>query len=1527
MSTKGSKKNVTHKTPISFSYVFEETKSFFSSVGPQDPLFELDTPLTAVGADAGSAATKPGPAPVSAATVIRRDTDDQPTDSTYDFSRIILSTAGRLGLAIHARTLYFFSTPLTNITTKMVVTSIMIALLLLGFTVEAWPRGFTKVQQESTAPIYEKANLFSQITYYFYQPIISLSVKRPLTMEDIANQLPGSNLTRNCYAGLDYFWTRALQNASAKRAAVPWRISRTGNTWTPSLFRTIVRSHLADVPLLAALRLSRVFANYAVPAILSPLLAFFQDIQRESLDASSDSNISDKTSLSYGLFLVAAMFLAGLANAILVVVSRQYCIMRGLETRSALMAMVYGKSLRLSPGARQKSTTGTIMNHMSVDADIWGEGGIFLTMWISIPAEIAVGWSVWVGMFTIVALSPLQAWRAKVFRKLQREKWSHMDERIRLTTESLSAIKVVKLYAWESPFLQKILAVRDLELGVLRRMGMVSAVMSIVFSSSTLIICLTTLSVFATWGGPDFTPGKLTPQVVFVSMTLFAMLKTPISNLTDATTSTISLLVSTKRIESFLLEEEIDKGAIDHENDVLRAEPGEPLVLIRDGSFSWTKLGSGDDSADETQGLLSMPEESVATLQHISLSVQRDALVAVVGRVGQGKSSLLSAIIGEMYKSQGYVKTIGRIAYVPQQAWILNATLRENILFGKEFDEERYHRIVYACGLEPDIEMLPAGDMTEIGERGINLSGGQKQRVSLARAAYDDADIYLLDDPLSAVDAHVDRLLWTNLIGPQGLLQGKARLLVTHGIHHLHEVDRVVLLKNGQIVEDGNYDELMGAKQTFYQLIKEYSVTHKTQENEVVAVEDVLESIANDSRPDKNCGETQGSESTGSTLVAGKSKAEKKDTNGKLITVEKIDIGELRKSVVLTYLCASSYKNVALVVALHILAQVSMVGTNLWLKYWITSSEQANREDKENPLSLNKFLFVFAMLTLAHVVVCIFLYWISFAVASIRASKHLHQDMMTRIMRLPSAFFDTTPVGRIINRVSSDMASIDDRVAWKLFETTRKAISVIAALTIVAFTAPVFLFASPFMFFAYHVIQNYYLHASRSCKRAFQITKSPIFQHFQETLGGVSTIRAMGLQDRFIQDNATKSDCHSNAFVAFGFAIRWVEVQTQLVSIVVVLMASLWFVLTATRTVGGAAVDAATAGLALSFAMNISDSLIWFTRSYCDLYTHLICVERVQEMSEMKTEAPIETDPNSSAGHAIQRGQWPPQQGAIEFVNYSTRYREGLDLVLRHLVFKVGGGEKIGIVGRTGAGKSSLTLALFRMIEAANSYWAKATDNSESSQVDSNKTNISSASEGDEGGDIGDENVDGGRIEIDGIDISKLGLRDLRQHLAIIPQEPVLFAGSIRENLDPFQELEDVVLWEALERSHLKAYVSSLAGGLSHQVSQNGENFSVGQRSLICLARALLRKSKILVLDEATSAVDVETDELIQQTIRTEFKDRTILTIAHRIKTVMDSDKILVLDQGRVVEYDSPKMLLQNEKSLFYRLAKQAGEI
>ncbi|KAF9137002.1 Multidrug resistance-associated protein 1 [Mortierella sp. GBA39] len=1431
-----------------------------------------------------------------------------------------------VALMIQARTLHLLSDSSVGDSVQLAATLFMIPTLLTGFIVEAWPRGATKVQRSSSAPIYDKANLFSQMTFFFFLPIIRLGNTKSLMTEDFANQLPECVYTAASQPLLDRYW-----NANQDRATKRGR--------EPSLFQAVLRSQLIHAPGLIAVRVVRVLTNFAVPAVFSLLLAYFQDIQdlapsRESAARPSDNSSSGRTtgntSLEYGIFLVFSMSFAGLCNVILLAVTRQYCIVRGLEVRSALMSMVYRKALNLSPGSRQLSTTGQILNYVSIDADGWADGGLVLTMWISIPLEFisalyllhkTLGWSAWVGLLTMISLTPMQIWRVKIFNRLQRELSELADERIRVMTETLSAIKVVKLYAWESPFLKRILNVRNRELGAKRQMGALDAVMSIVFSSSPLIISLVTLSVYATWGGPGFTPGTLTPQVVFVSITVFNMLKNPITTLSETTSTTVRLVVSTSRIQQFLLREEINSDAIVREHDGSKKPSGEPSVVIQDATFSWSKeaVMVGDDSlenqdeADETQALLHglHGDESTdiqrPTLQHINLSVKGGSLVAIVGRVGQGKSSLLSALIGEMYKLHGYVKTVGRIAYVPQQSWILNATLRENILFGLEYDQERYDRIIAASGLEPDLTMLPAGDQTEIGERGINLSGGQKQRVSLARAAYNDADIYLLDDPLSAVDAHVDQHLWNELIGPQGLLRNKTRLLVTHGIHHLQEVDQIILLKDGCVAESGHFEDLMAAGQTFCQLISEYAITHRDQGGSGTS------SRTESDIADTQSQETVGSGTSGDSAVATTPKYDnarnseikkdtKRDKKAGIIKTETYKDGELKLSVFLAYLQAMTYKYTTLIVFCHVLMQVCYVSTTLWLKYWIGQSKET--DDQGNPPSLKFFLSVFALLTLVYILTGMVLNWVSFGVALVRASEYLHRKFISRIMVLPPSFFDTTPLGRIINIASSDFLSIDERIPLKLYEITLQGVALIASLAVVAFTTPLFLFASPFIALIYYYVQKYYLHASQAAKRVFRITKSPIYQNFQETLAGVSTIRAMGLQERFIKANSRWCDIHANAFVAYGYCIRWMEIQVQMVNVLITLLAGLWFVL-----LPQGSVNAATAGLALSFAMSNAQALIWFTRHYCDMYLHLIAIERVEEYSEMKTEAPRLTAPDSEAGRALEQ-HWP-QEGRIEFVDYSTRYREGMDLVLKGISFRVEGGQKIGIVGRTGAGKSSLTLALFRMIEAANSEWARATSSNSNQEPDDPHN---------------EDQMDGGKIVIDNIDVSTLGLTDLRKNLSIIPQEPVLFAGTVRENLDPFEEMEDAVLWEALERSYLKSVIAALPGGLLFQVAQNGENFSVGQRSLICLARALLRKSKILVLDEATSAVDIETDELIQKTLRTEFKERTVLTIAHRIKTVMDSDKILVLDHGRVVEFDAPKVLLQDESSLFYKLAKQAGE-
>ncbi|KAF9174916.1 hypothetical protein BGX21_008836 [Mortierella sp. AD011] len=1414
------------------------------------------------------------------------------------------------------------------------VTVAITVCLAIGFVIESWPRNGTRVQKLSGASAYDKANIFSRSTMEFFQPIMSLSLKRSITMDDLQNQLPENISSSSCHDSLERQWRRNVEKWNYQRQL--GSNTREGESKAKiSLFWTIIQVRARSMIPILFFRTVRPLLLFSIPGLLSILLEYLQDARTEKAK-----------SLSYGLLIAGAIFSAAFVGAIIQAVSRQYSIQLGFQTRVALISMVYRKSLRLSPKSKTKSTTGEIVNHMSVDADSWTEGFVYISMWVSLPIEIStamwllyrlLGWSFLAGIAALVAMTPLQVYRARVYNTLKKNKLSVMDERVRLTTECLAAIKVVKLYCWQSAFKEKILEVRDRELEAMRQLGLIYSLMSIIFTSSTLIICLLTLSVYATWGGEGFTNGKLTPQTVFVSMTLFSMLRTPIASLAEATSKTMEALVGTKRIEKFLLLEEIREDDVIRESMSTR-DPNAPLVSIKDGTFSWGKqqdTSSVDDevdSTDENQPLLSANNNDEVsssffkpTLENINLSVYDKSLIAVVGRVGQGKSSLLSAIIGDMYKTSGTVHIRGHIAYVPQHAWILNCSLRDNILFGKDYNHQKYRHIIYACGLEPDIEMLPAGDLTEIGERGINLSGGQKQRVSLARAAYSDSDIYLLDDPLSAVDAHVDRHLWRHLIGPNGLLKNKTRILVTHGIHHLKDVDTVAVIKDGKIASQGTYSELMAEKQAFYVLIKEYALKnrrHSESGDGSVTVGPPVGIIAENRSSSGSQSETgyeddQSSDGSLDTMEGGLAAlsaeiTEQKDVSneadtkmsakGKIIEDEKIKEGSVGWGPIMVYIRAASYKYAIWLVILHIFAQAALVGTNLWLKYWIKSSENPPDGNDTAP-SLKLFLVVFTLLTTVYVAIYMIVIYVMFTKAVIRASYNLHKDLIFKIFRLPSSFFDTTPLGRIINRISGDVESNDDHLPWGFDTLLMFTTSFTATMIIVIATTPSFLLALPVFVPLVLVIQRMYLYASRMVKRIFHVTKSPIYQHFNETLGGVSTIRAMRLQDRFIAGNMAKVDINTNAHIAYTYCIRWVEIRLQCLSAVIILLITLTFVFKRDS------VDPATAGLAMSFALTITQDINVLVRSYCELQNRLVPVERVKEYIDLPSEAPeILPLPQDYAGSSL---TWPPEHGKIVFSNYSTRYREGLDLVLKNVSFEVQAGERLGIVGRTGAGKSSLTLALFRMIESANSHWVKDTD--PTTVLDDDET----------------ENEEyGGKIEIDGVDISTLGLVDLRQELAIIPQDPILFAGSVRDNLDPFHEHSDHILWKSLERAHLKSYIQSLPGGLSFEVSQNGENFSVGQRSLICLARALLRKTKILVLDEATSAVDVETDDLIQKTIREEFRDRTILTIAHRIKTVMDSDKILVLEQGRVVEFDKPEILLQQkENSLFYRLAEQAGEV
>ncbi|KAK3822385.1 MAG: P-loop containing nucleoside triphosphate hydrolase protein [Linnemannia gamsii] len=1407
---------------------------------------------------------------------------------------------------------------------------------------------------------YDRANVFSRITFHYIQRVISTGYRRAVTDTDTANMMPHSVRTVSSFERLSRLWSRHLENRKVKTRVTVRGDDQGGGEGGGgrqrggvSLFWVLIKmGGWMWIPILCFMFMESIL-EYAQPLLLDRLLVFISTYSAGGHTATTTTIEPEPVwvGIALSLGLTASSIGASVGSAQFI----QLATNLGISLQSALVSMVYQKSLRLSPGAQrggsgsggeesgrgtpdvdvfgdvdgtktetesEKSTAttatigtsvGEIQNLMSVDVVAVQFGIIYLPLMISTPFEIIVGLyllyaqlglSSLAGLGVVLLMTPVQGWLAGMLSVAKGNKMEVMDERIRVLTEMLSSMQVIKLYHWGLFFYRRIETLRAREIKALKRVGAVMAWMSIMATSIPTLMGLLSFTVYTLAGGDNHGKGYLSPQVVFVSLSLFGRLAVPIGRASRVISMVISLRVAAGRIQRFLLLEEMDWAVVTHpESDGQdQDEPG--AISIRDGVFSWMP---GPDASNNSRP--SSPDNkqdyTSTTLQDINLTIPRASLTAVVGRVGQGKSSLLSALIGEMYKHQGSVQVLGSVAFVSQQAWIQNGTIMKNILFGKPLDQERYEVVVRACCLQHDLDMLPAGDQTEIGERGINLSGGQKQRVALARAAYQDADIYLLDDPLSAVDAQVDQQLWQNLIGLDGLLKGKTRLLVTHGVHHLGKVDQIVIIKEGRIFAKGTYDQLLSAGSLASQELSLSVETISSGERVTPAAVAVV-AVSTDRVEE----------------IDDVSEAKDKEgqySDGQLIQKEEYTHGGAGWKEFLSYAKAASYFLSFSSMALFIFSQAVQLGISIWLQKW-------TERPFDNQLThLGLFLGVYAAMVVAYASSDVLVHYIVFVTSGLRAATLLHNNLLARIIRLPMSFFGSTPVGRIVNRFSTDQDTVDVLLPQALSDFYYYTFTVLGTLVIISLTLPIFIATLPFLFGFYVLIQRYYVRTSRAMTHVHAIARSPLFQHFNETLAGVSTIRAMRQEERFVDENAKRTDCAANAYFVTTVASRWLHFRLECLGATVVLATSLLVVLETVRQKGGdgsgsfsgAELDG-KAGLALNYALTATYGITFLVTSVTDLQNRLVSVERVREYCDVPTEAPLR---NESVDKGLEEREWP-REGGVVFRNYSTRYRQGMDLVLKKVSFEVLPGEKVGIVGRTGAGKSSLTLALFRIIEAANSQFARAGHNNcvdvnkESSETTDNQLQFVQVDE------------DGGSIWIDGVDISTMGLEHLRQHLAIIPQDPTLFEGTLRENLDPFQRSTDAELWTALERAHLKVFITtSLPGGLSYEVTSGGSNFSIGQRSLICLARALLQKTKILVLDEATAAVDVETDELIQRTIREEFMDRTILTIAHRIKTVMDSDKILVLDQGRLVEYDSPSELLRRKESLFYRLAEHAGEV
>ncbi|KAJ9296060.1 hypothetical protein DTO271G3_5635 [Paecilomyces variotii] len=1114
-------------------------------------------------------------------------------------------------------------------------------------------------------------------------------------------------------------------------------------------------------------------------------------------------------------------------------------------------------------------SNGRIITLMSVDADrINTASGMFHLIWTSpisiiltlIMLLVNIGYSALSGYALLAISIPLLTYAIRTLVQRRKRINKLTDQRVSLTQEILQAVRFVKFFGWEKSFLRRLGEIRKREIHSIQILLAIRNAIQCV--SMTLPIFASMLS-FITYA---LSGHSLTAAPIFSSLALFNSLRMPLNMLPLVIGQVTDAWTAFARIQEFLLAEE--------QKEDIKWEKGIPNAIeVNNASFTWERVPTSDSeskpsTASKPAGRMaeeeqlgenekgaddSASEKTVGApfqLTDLTFTVGRNELLAVIGTVGCGKTSLLSALAGDMRMTAGEVKLGASRAFCPQYAWIQNATVKNNILFGKECEKEWYNKVIDACALQSDIEMFPAGDQTEIGERGITVSGGQKQRLNIARAIYFDADIILMDDPLSAVDAHVGRHIMDNAIC--GLLKEKCRVLATHQLHVLSRCDRIILIEEGRINAVDTFDNLMRDNPFFKKLMSTTAQEEKTKKldkpNEDTDIEDDKPKTASDNA--------------------------KPAEQGALMQQEERAVGTVSWDIWKAYMAASgSWIGWFFVVLTLVLTNCANILASLWLSYWTS--------DKYN-LSTGQYIGIYAGLGGAQAAL-VYIFSTITSTCGTNSSKTMLQRAMTKVLRAPMAFFDTTPLGRITNRFSKDVHVMDN----ELTDAMR-----IYSLTITMIISVMFAIALGPLLIVFFVASNYYRASARDMKRHEAVLRSVVFSRFGEAISGTACIRAYGLQDQFAQRLRESIDDMNGAYFLTFSNQRWLSIRLDAVGNTMVLVCGILVVTSRFD------VSPSISGLVLSYILSIVGMLQFTIRQLAEVENDMNSTERLHYYgTELDEEPPLhlaEVEPS-----------WP-REGRITFTDVRMRYRQGLPLVLQGLNMDIRGGERIGIVGRTGAGKSSIMSALFRLTE-----------------------------------------LSGGSIKVDGIDIATVGLHDLRSRLAIIPQDPTLFRGTVRSNLDPFNEHADLELWSALRKADLvgtdaqgqtasndalaisSAIKSPRQGShrihLDTPVDEEGLNFSLGQRQLMALARALVRDSRIIVCDEATSSVDFETDQKIQRTMAYGFKGKTLLCIAHRLRTIIGYDRICVMDQGRIAEMDEPLKLWEKRDGIFRSMCDRSG--
>ncbi|MCP8717953.1 MAG: ATP-binding cassette domain-containing protein [Asgard group archaeon] len=1170
-----------------------------------------------------------------------------------------------------------------------------------------------------------------------------------------------------------------------------------------------------------------------------------------------------------------------------------------------------------SKETKKTAELGAIINLMAIDAfkvsEICGYlhyfvGAILMIVICIILLYGLIGWSAFVGSLAIFVLLPINYQFASWTGRVQKEMLAVTDKRVQKLNETFQSIRIIKFFAWEDKFFENVMNIREEEIRFLKLRCLIWCCGSFVWFVTPTLITLLSFYCYTIVAG-----NTLTAPVAFTALSLFTLLRSPLDQLADMTSFVIQSKVSLDRVADFLNEPETSK----YEQLGQERGPNSPEIGFENATLSWNAQSKNDFQ-----------------LKDLNVSFKPGELNVIIGPTGSGKTSLLLGLLGEMDLVNGKIFLPGilprddlvvdpvtglteSVAYCSQSAWLLNDTIRGNITFGAPFNQERYDKVVEACGLARDLKILSAGDQTEVGEKGITLSGGQKQRVSLARALYSNSKHLLLDDCLSAVDSHTALWIYENCIsGP--LMQGRTCILVSHNVAlTVQNAAWVVVLENGRVKNQGTTDVLLESGDLGDDELVKTSVMNSRSQSTTN-----LQSL-----DDKNAdmkAKAAAIESKLNALAKPDEEEEPVKTDGKLVEEESKAEGVVGSEVYFGYAkYFGGWPTWTLVLVVFLLSQGVYMCQSFWLRNWSLHSEQASSlvnsvamstfgtvydssqfsqlpvvrtftgaskllVNSYNAINAIKeqhttvyYISIYGLIGLAYGVTASFRVFITFYTGVI-ASNRIFKQVLVTILRARLRFFDKTPLGRIMNRFSKDIESVDQEVTPFAEGVFICLVQCVSILILITFITPGFLIFAVIISFLYYLVGYFYLTLSRELKRFESVTKSPIHQHFSESLSGVATIRAYGIESRFMKQNLQAIDNNNRPFFYLWVANRWLSFRIDAVGSLVMLFTGVFILLAVGK------IDAGLAGLSLSYAIAFSESALWIVRLYANVEMNMNSVERLQEYLEVEQEPPAEikeTEPRAS---------WP-EAGQISVNDVSLRYAPNLPRVIKNVTFDVQPCNKVGIVGRTGAGKSTIITAFFRFLDPET-----------------------------------------GSIKIDGVDITTIGLRNLRQAITIIPQDPTLFTGTIRTNLDPFEQYTDGEIFEALRRVNLIAPGEQQAASgenqnkffnLENAITEGGGNLSQGERQLVCLARSLLKNPKVILLDEATSSIDYKSDSLIQQTIREEFGHLTILTIAHRLRTIIDYDKILVMDAGKVVEYDNPYVLIANKESLFYSMCENSGEL